>query len=143
MSNLDSWRGKWALVTGASSGIGWTLAEELAARGTHLVVTARRKQRLTKLRREWRSTYGVQTEELAADLAELSAPQEVWAHRDHEGAMRWKLLGIIPIMTASGTETTRSAAGRVMAESVWLPSSLCRDDVAWTSRHVSSLSHTW
>lgn len=52
---------------------------------------------------------------------------------DHEGEMRWKLLGIIPIMTASGPEITRSAAGRVVAESVWLPSALCRNDVAWTA----------
>jgi hypothetical protein len=51
---------------------------------------------------------------------------------DGAGAMRWKLLGIIPIMTASGPEITRSAAGRVTAESVWLPSVLCRDEVAWT-----------
>jgi hypothetical protein len=53
---------------------------------------------------------------------------------DGAGEMRWKLLGIIPIMTASGPEITRSAAGRVMAESVWLPSALCRDEVAWTSK---------
>src|ERR1022692_4923125 len=53
---------------------------------------------------------------------------------DGAGAMRWKLLGIIPIMTASGPEITRSAAGRVTAESVWLPSALCRDEVAWTGR---------
>jgi len=53
---------------------------------------------------------------------------------DGAGAMRWKLLGIIPIMTASGPEITRSAAGRVMAESVWLPSALCRDEVAWAGQ---------
>jgi len=50
---------------------------------------------------------------------------------DGEGAMRWKLFGIVPIMTASGPDITRSAAGRVMAESVWLPSVLCGDDVSW------------
>ena len=79
MADLECWRGKWALVTGASSGIGWALAEELAAGGTHLLLTARRKQRLTKLRRELRSTYGVQIEVLAADLAEPGGPQEVFA----------------------------------------------------------------
>jgi len=41
---------------------------------------------------------------------------------DDEGAMRWKLFGIIPIVTASGPDITRSAMGRVVAESVWLPS---------------------
>jgi hypothetical protein len=51
---------------------------------------------------------------------------------DGEGAMRWKLLGIIPLVTASGSDISRSAAGRLQAESVWLPSMLCGDDVTWT-----------
>lgn len=52
---------------------------------------------------------------------------------DGEGAMRWKLFGIIPIVTASGPDITRSVAGRVKAETVWLPSALCGDDVSWTA----------
>jgi hypothetical protein len=51
---------------------------------------------------------------------------------DGEGEMRWKLLGLVPVMTASGPDITRSAAGRVGAEFVWLPSALCGDDVSWT-----------
>ena len=79
MANLDSCRGKWALVTGASSGIGWALAEKLAAGGAHLVLTARRKQRLAKLRRELRSAHGVKIEVLAADLGDPDAPQQIFA----------------------------------------------------------------
>ncbi|SPE31490.1 Oxidoreductase, short chain dehydrogenase/reductase family [Candidatus Sulfopaludibacter sp. SbA6] len=85
MANLDSWRGKWALVSGASSGIGWALAEELAAGGAHLVLTARRRQRLTKLRKRLRSAYDVEVEVLAADLAEPSAPQEIFAFTEARG----------------------------------------------------------
>ena len=51
-----------------------------------------------------------------------------------EGAMRWKLFGIISVMRASGPDITRSAAGRVMAESVWLPSVLCGDEARWTAQ---------
>ena len=51
---------------------------------------------------------------------------------DGEGAMRWKLFGIIPVMTASGPDISRAAAGRLMAESIWLPSVLCITDVSWT-----------
>lgn len=85
MAKLDCWRGKWALVTGASSGIGWALAEELAAGGTHLVLTARRKQRLTKLRRELRSAHGVKIDIVAADLGEPTAPQEIFDFTEARG----------------------------------------------------------
>jgi hypothetical protein len=36
-------------------------------------------------------------------------------------------------MSARGPDITRSAAGRMMAESVWVPSVLCRPDVVWTA----------
>jgi len=85
MANLDSWRGKWALVSGASSGIGWAIAEELAAGGAHLVLTARRTQRLTQLRRKLRSAHGVEIEVLAADLGEPRAPQEIFAFTEERG----------------------------------------------------------
>ncbi|MBC8143251.1 MAG: hypothetical protein H7Y38_17635 [Armatimonadetes bacterium] len=51
---------------------------------------------------------------------------------DGEGAMQWKLFGLLPVMMASGSDITRSAIGRFQVESVWLPSALCRPDVAWT-----------
>jgi len=51
---------------------------------------------------------------------------------DGRGAMGWKLFGIIPVVNASGPDITRSAAGRINVESVWLPSVLVRDNVSWT-----------
>lgn len=50
---------------------------------------------------------------------------------DGEGAMRWRMLGLVPIVTASGPEIARSAAGRVNAEAIWLPGVLLADDVRW------------
>jgi hypothetical protein len=58
---------------------------------------------------------------------------------DGEGSMHWKLFGIIPVMTASGPNITRSAAGLVTAGTVWLPSALCSDEVTWTSFNPSQL----
>ena len=58
---------------------------------------------------------------------------------DGHGTMRWKLFGIVPLVNASGTDITRSAAGRINIESIWLPSVLSRDNVSWTEsdrRHL-------
>jgi hypothetical protein len=56
---------------------------------------------------------------------------------DGQAEMRWKLFGLIPFVRAAGPDITRSAAGRVAAESVWLPSRLCHDDVSWTAQDSS------
>ncbi len=52
---------------------------------------------------------------------------------DGAGEMRWKLLGLVPVMKAAGPDITRSAIGRFEIESFWLPSRLVRQDVRWTS----------
>jgi len=52
---------------------------------------------------------------------------------DGYGAMRWKLLGLVPLMNACGRDIDRSAAGRVNVESIWLPSALCQAGVTWSA----------
>jgi uncharacterized protein len=59
-----------AVVTGASQNIGAALATELAARGHHLVITARREAVLKKLAAALTDRYGVTVEVRAADLAD-------------------------------------------------------------------------
>ena len=46
---MSFYKGKKALVTGASAGIGYALSEELARRGSEVIITARRKDRLDAL----------------------------------------------------------------------------------------------
>jgi hypothetical protein len=52
---------------------------------------------------------------------------------DGQGEMHWKALGAVPFLDESGPDISRSAAGRVASESVWLPSSLCGGPVRWDS----------
>jgi short-subunit dehydrogenase len=80
-----TWSGKWALITGASAGIGVALAEELASGGTNLVLTARRKDRLGELARRLSSQNKIKTEIFAADLAEKTAPETVFAFTKEKG----------------------------------------------------------
>ena len=51
---------------------------------------------------------------------------------DGEAAMRWKLLGIFPVMNAAGSDIARAAVGRLHAETIWLPAVLLDRDVVWT-----------
>lgn len=57
-----------ALVTGATSGIGWHFADLLAREGYDLVITARDSDRLNHLAGEFNKKYGKQVEVISADL---------------------------------------------------------------------------
>src|SRR5262249_43464018 len=82
---MDVWRDKWALITGASAGIGKALAEELAAGGTNLVLTARRANRLPQLAKALTARHHVRTEVFAADLASPNGPDEIYAFTKERG----------------------------------------------------------
>ena len=60
---------------------------------------------------------------------------------DGKGSMRWKMLGLVPVMMADGPDISRAALGRVEIESIWLPTVLLGPGVAWTatdSTHVTA-----
>ncbi|MFN0179959.1 MAG: DUF6544 family protein [Gemmatimonadales bacterium] len=50
---------------------------------------------------------------------------------DGIGAMRWRIAGLIPVMSATGPDVARSAAGRLAGEAIWLPTWLLDPSVEW------------
>ncbi|MFN7956294.1 MAG: SDR family NAD(P)-dependent oxidoreductase [bacterium] len=69
--------GPWALVAGASEGIGAEFARELARRGLHLVLAARRLEPLEAFANELRSRHGTEVRALSVDLANADAVREL------------------------------------------------------------------
>ncbi|MFN0056635.1 MAG: SDR family NAD(P)-dependent oxidoreductase [Planctomycetales bacterium] len=71
---LTAYADHWALVTGASSGIGAEFARQLAARGMHLILVARREVLLQQLAEELHRQHGTKCEILVADLSQPAEP---------------------------------------------------------------------
>ena len=68
MKNLKEKYGDWALITGASAGIGMAFAEYLAEKGMNMILVARRKERLHSLAKNLENKYNVQIIAAAVDL---------------------------------------------------------------------------
>lgn len=78
-------KGRWALITGASSGIGRDIARELAAIGVHCVLVARREDRLREIATELSERTDVQAEIEVLDLAAPGAARELYERLDRRG----------------------------------------------------------
>lgn len=77
MANGNDFNGKWALITGASAGIGIALAREFAEQGAKLILSARRKDRMEALALEL-AEKGAEVRIVAADLNDPAAPQLIY-----------------------------------------------------------------
>lgn len=73
MTSMNGLAGKWALITGASSGLGLEFADLLAAQKVNLVLAARRQEPMEKLASDLRRKYGVDVLVEAIDLASPGA----------------------------------------------------------------------
>jgi short-subunit dehydrogenase len=72
--------GGWALITGASSGIGRAMADQVAAQGMPCVILSNESEPLEQARRELAGMHGVEVDSLCLDLADPDAAQQVRAH---------------------------------------------------------------
>jgi short-subunit dehydrogenase len=83
--SFDLWKGRTALVTGASSGLGADFARHLAAAGAHLVLVARRADALAALAADLSSRHGVTVDVVAMDLGAPGAPEALHAEVRRRG----------------------------------------------------------
>lgn len=107
MKDLRARYGEYALVTGASSGIGAEFGEQLAAAGLNLVLVARRKDRLDTLAAGMRAAHGTAAEVIELDLAADGAVSEL--------ARRTARLDVGLVVASAGIVTSGPFLGNDLA----------------------------
>ena len=85
MNAAGEGRGRTALITGASAGIGMALAHVFARNGFDCVLTARRTDRLNALAQELSGKYAIATHIITADLARPGASGEIALELNRRG----------------------------------------------------------
>ena len=110
--------GPWALVTGASDGIGRAMAQEIARRGVNVILTARRIDQLEALATEIRKRHSVETRVIPANLAEANAPAQLMAASAD--------LDIGLVVACAGFGTSGSIVATAMADEVEMVDLNCR-----------------
>src|SRR5262245_38258330 len=71
--------GPWAIVAGASEGVGRALARKVAAHGVHCILVARRAEPLAELAAQIRTESGVECVPASIDLAKPDAFDRILA----------------------------------------------------------------
>ena len=118
---------KYALVTGASSGIGEAYARLLAEGGHNVVVASNRDGDNRRVAEQLRRKYGVRAEPLYADLAEADAAERIHAwcdERQIEVDILVSNAGILHFGLLARTDT--AAIDRIVALHCTTPAKLCR-----------------
>ena len=81
----DSHKKPWALVTGASAGIGAEFSRQLAANGYQLVLVARRADKLQAIADELQSKHAANSLIITADLSRQGAGEMIAQRLEQEG----------------------------------------------------------
>lgn len=76
---------RYAIVTGASGGIGYEIAKLLAKDGKNVVITARNKEVLERVKTEFENQYGIKARVIAKDLSDPEAPREIFTELEEAG----------------------------------------------------------
>lgn len=111
-----------ALITGASTGLGAELARQIAAKGVHLVLVARDRDRLEGLAAELRGRHGIEAEALPADLTRAPDLERVAARLADRAHPIDILVNNAGFGVAAGFETSELDDERRLHELLsWVP----------------------
>src|SRR5688572_229658 len=77
--------GKYALITGATSGFGYEFAKLFAREGYHLVVVARNEEKLRELSADISQSFMVEVLPINKDLFKVTAAEEIYADLQSKG----------------------------------------------------------
>lgn len=111
---LDSYNDRWALVTGASSGIGAEFATQLAARGMHLILVARRADLMQELAQNLNTRHGTNCHIVTIDLSTVDAGRKLIEEVRRLGVQVELLVNNAGVGMVGDIETTSPDAIRQM-----------------------------
>jgi uncharacterized protein len=75
---MKSQTNKTALITGASGGIGKSIAQCFAEDGINIIITARKSAEIDQLAIDWQKTYGVTVTAITAELGKADGAQALF-----------------------------------------------------------------
>jgi short-subunit dehydrogenase len=78
-------RNKYALITGATSGIGYELTKLFAADGYNLILVARIKERLQQVTHELKQQFAIEVTPIVKNLFDKHAAQEIYEETQRMG----------------------------------------------------------
>ncbi len=98
----------WALITGATSGIGQSTASLMAKNGYPVIITGRRDQRLQEIKGMLREKFSAPVETLCFDVSDRKACESVF--KEHEGLLQQTQILINNAGLARGVEPMDQAS---------------------------------